>query len=347
MKYAVLAGDRQFEIKETETFPVKANPLIRVTHTSVCGTDFSYWKEGGKHVGLVIGHEYSGIIEDPGTSGLFQKGDRVAGYTQNVYNEACGHCEACMNDDPEHCDNRKVHHWKGGDMTHPGSYSQLTTWFAHSTYKLPDHVDNEAASLIEPFSVALHAVKVGEIKAGDKVLILGGGIIGLAVSEWCRIYGAAEITLTEINPVKIEKIKGFGVVDHVLKADAPDLQEQLAAISGDGYDVCFDCVGFANVIQTGLDALKKDFYMRFVGLALPHRMVEMDYDALVLRQVRFLGSKGHVYEEFCAVARAVAEGRLDVAKYITKRIKFSELQKGFEEYAASGEEIKAVIVMDE
>ena len=84
MKYAVLAGDRQFEIKEADTFVVRDNPLIRVTHTSVCGTDFSYWKEGGKHVGLVIGHEYSGIIEDPGTSGLFQKGDRVAGYTQNV-----------------------------------------------------------------------------------------------------------------------------------------------------------------------------------------------------------------------------------------------------------------------
>ncbi len=346
MKYAVLVEDEKFEIREGK-LNVKRNPIIKVTHVGVCGTDLSYWKEGSKHKELNIGHEYSGIIEDPGTTGLFKKGDRVAGYTQNVFNEPCGHCEHCLNDDFDNCINRKVYTWKGGDFTHPGAYSQYTTWFPNSIFKLPDSIDLEEAALIEPFAVGLHAVLLTEMKPEDKVLILGGGIIGLAISEWVKLYGASEITITEMNKEKIKIIKGFGIVDHVVASDAEDIDEQLQIVSKGGYDVIFDCTGIASAIDTGLRALKQEFKKKFTAVGLPHNKIPVDYERIVLKEIIFKGSKGHIYNEFKTVARIVADKKINVKKYITTKIKLSELQAGYEGLKSRrGADVKAIIEID-
>ena len=90
MKYAVLSGNERFEIREGE---LKSNgcAVLQVTHVGVCGTDTSYWHEGERYRGVVIGHEYSGVVVAPGTNRALKPGDRVAGYTQNVFQEPCGH----------------------------------------------------------------------------------------------------------------------------------------------------------------------------------------------------------------------------------------------------------------
>ena len=344
MKYAVLTGNKQFEIREGECKSDGKAVVIRVTHIGVCGTDMGYWHEGEKYPGVVIGHEYSGIVEDPGCNEELKKGDRVAGYTQNVYNEACGHCEACLSGDSEHCTNRKVFTWKGGELGHPGAYSELTTWFPHSVVKLPDNVSNEEGAMAEPFAVGLHAVQLSDVKPNDKVLILGGGIIGMTCAEWCRTYGAGEITVTEINPQKMENIRAYGTVDHVVKADAPDLHEQLMEISGGGYDLVIDCAAIPSALKAGMDALKPEMFMRLTCVGLPHSQFTIDYEHLVLKQVICRGSKGHNIDEFKTVINAMASGRLSVGKYVTRRIKLAEVQAGFEAIdAARGLDTKVII----
>ena len=212
MKYAVLSGNERFEIREGE---LKSNgcAVLQVTHVGVCGTDTSYWHEGERYRGVVIGHEYSGVVVAPGTNRALKPGDRVAGYTQNVFQEPCGHCEACLAGDWDHCTNRRVFTWKGGELGHPGAYSQYTTWFPHSLVKLPDNVTNEEGAMAEPFAVGLHAIQVSQVKPNDRVLILGGGIIGMSCAEWARTFGASEITVSELNPQKREIIRGYQVAD--------------------------------------------------------------------------------------------------------------------------------------
>ena len=345
MKYALLAGTRRFEMCEGE-LRVRGNPVIKVTHAGVCGTDLSAWKAGDEYAGLIIGHEYAGVIEEPGTSGLFQKGDRVAGYTQNVLAEACGHCAACLAGTFERCDNRVVRTWKGGEPEHPGAYSEYTTWFSRSIHKLPDSLGLDEAALIEPFAVGLHAVMLSGLLPGDKVLVLGGGIIGLAVTEWARHYGAASVAITEMNKQKAGIIQRFGIVDAVFAAGAPDEAAHLLDASDGGYDIVFDCVGQASAVNTGIAALKKAFGKTLVAVALPRDPQAIDYRELVLRQVLLKGSKGHTYSEFLAVARAAADKKLDMRKYISKRIRFADVQKGFEEIDASGGEVvKAILEM--
>ena len=160
--------------------------MLQVTHVGVCGTDTSYWHEGERYRGVVIGHEYSGVVVAPGTNRALKPGDRVAGYTQNVFQEPCGHCEACLAGDWDHCTNRRVFTWKGGELGHPGAYSQYTTWFPHSLVKPPDNVTNEEGAMAEPFAVGLHAIQVSQVKPNDRVLILGGGI------DWHELRGVGQ-----------------------------------------------------------------------------------------------------------------------------------------------------------
>ncbi len=343
MKYAVLTGNESFEIREGDLVS-NGCAVLKVTHIGVCGTDMSYWKEGERYQGVVIGHEYSGIVVDPGTNQDLKPGDRVAGYTQNVYNEPCGHCEACLAGDHDHCTNRKIYTWKGGELGHPGAYSQYTTWFPHSLVKLPDNVSNEEGAMAEPFAVGLHAIQISQVRPNDKVLILGGGIIGMTCAEWARTFGAGEITVTEINPEKMEIIRGYGVADHVVKADAPDLDEQLQAISGGGYDLVIDCAGIPSALQTGINALKKEFYMRVTSVGLPHTQFLIDYEHIVLKQVILRGSKGHNFDEFKTAINAISTGRISVKKYVSRRIKLEEVQAGFEAIkAARGLDTKVII----
>lgn len=346
-RYAVLVGDRQFEMREGDFRVAPTHPILKVTHVGVCGTDLSYWKNGSDYKEMIIGHEYAGVIEDPGNSGLYQAGDRVVGYTQNQFGEPCGHCEACLAGKPELCTGRVVGHWKGGDLNQPGAYSQYTTWFPKSMFKLPEGISLEEAAIIEPFAVSLNAVKTSDVQPGDKVLILGGGLIGLAVSEWVKLFGASEVTITELSASKQELIRGFGIADHVVAADAPDILEQLREISQGGYDMVFDCVGVASAINVGIDALKKEFCKKFIGIALPHGNISINYRELVFRKTIFLGSKGHTFGGFGAVMRAIASGNINVKKYISRTIPFSDLQAGFESIeAAHGADVKVVVEME-
>ena len=164
--------------------------------------------------------------------------------------------------------------------------------------------------MAEPFAVGLHAIQVSQVKPNDRVLILGGGIIGMSCAEWARTFGASEITVSELNPQKREIIRGYQVADHVVAADAPDLEQQLLDISGGGYDLLIDCVGVPSAFNTGLRALKPEFYMRATAVGLPHAQFPLDYERLVLKQVLLRGSKGHNFDEFKTVINAMASGRI-------------------------------------
>ena len=346
MKYAMLADNELFEIKETPSLKNNGLPVVKVAYVGVCGTDISYWKHGGRYKGIIPGHEYTGVIVDPGREKFFQVGDCVVGYTQNVRHEYCGHCGPCLAGDFVGCTNRKVALWKGGELNHPGAYSEYTTWFPHSLYKLPEGADLEEAALTEPLTVGFHAVGIAEVKRDDKVLILGGGMAGIAVAEWCRLRRAGEITVIEANREKVERLRSLHVGDHVVPAGEDRIDDILAELSRGGYDIVFDCAGNEEAINMGIRALKKEPYKKFIALALPYKPISVDYTTIVLQQIIVRGSKGHVYGEFTAVARTIAAGEIDVKKYITKVIPFADIQRGFEALKAGGnKEIKAVVKM--
>lgn len=341
-KRAKLIGKQKFVVEQVPFSKVNGNPIVKVTHVGVCGSDVHYWEEGEctDQGGVVLGHEYTGIIEDPGIS-VFQKGDRILGYTQNPYAEHCGWCEKCLNGKFEQCTNRIVRIALGCEPEHPGAYSEYLTWYPSAMWKLPDNVDSDEAALVEPAAVALHAVGLSEIRPGAKVLVIGGGIIAQCIAEWARTFGAEKIVMTEMNPTKIQKIREFGVVDVVLKADDPELKEKLIARAPEGYDLFFDVVAAEKPLNLAISLLKRGGIGVLVGLSF--HPVKVDLYQTVVFQKRLQGSKGHTPEDFKAVLRALAAGKINLKKYISRRITLDDVQQTFESIKQSGDDFKVLI----
>lgn len=345
-KHAVLKGNKQFEIETVDFPPVNGSPIIRVVNVGICGSDTHIWAMGSnpEFLGLTPGHEYSGIIVEPGNSGL-SVGDRVVGYTQNPENDPCGTCEACLRGDFDNCTKRKVNVALGCRREHPGAYSEYITWYPHAVFKLPDNVSFEEAAMIEPSAVGLHAVKRSGIQPGAKVLVMGGGIIGCVCADWCRAFGADYIMLSDISPEKREVLKKLNVADEILAAEDEDLADQILAKFPDGIDVVMDCCCFDPTVALGLKVLKRDGTM--VGVGVSRKQVSLDIYDLVMLQKKIIGSKGHVADEFKQVLQMLSEGKISLKRFVTAKYPLDEVQTAFEDYRTNQANIKVMIDVTE
>jgi L-iditol 2-dehydrogenase len=160
--------------------------LLRVTVTGVCGSDLHTYLDG--RIGdtelkapLVLGHEFAGVIESTG--------QRVAVDPA----QPCHRCDLCEQGHPNLC--RRLHFC--GLFPDDGSLRQFMAVPAHTCFPVPDTIDDEAAAMLEPLGVALHATDLAKIRVGDRVAILGAGPIGLLLIQTAKLAGAGEVFVSE------------------------------------------------------------------------------------------------------------------------------------------------------
>lgn len=321
MKSLVKTAQKVLEIREEPTpKPNGYDAIVRVTHCGICGTDVHIW-EGEDRVGLVMGHEFSGVIEEPGQSD-FKPGDRVMVQPYSPYS-AYGMLGL-----------RDI---AGGFATHLVQDPKYLI-------KLPDAVGNEAGALIEPMTVGYNAVLRTHIQVNDKVLIMGTGIIGLASAEYARLAGAETIVLVGVKEEKNKKLAAMGIADHVLGAKDPDIKEKLMAITGGvGFDRVIECVGVRSAVQLCFEVAKPEGHVSWVGMA---------YDAMPIaiypilkNQLTLQGVYGGVMEYSNEVIRDISKGRVRTDHLITSRIALDQVQQKMTDMIEGrAQDIKVMIV---
>jgi len=185
MKCVKIIDKRKFGVEE-ENDPVSKNGSVvfNVTACGICGSDIHYW-DNGEPKGLIMGHEFAGIVIDPGSRSDLKIGDRITGLPISP----CGVCRACKSGNPQYC---KFTWTKavGLSLTNSGGYSEISSCRSDMVKKLPDSISDDAASMVEPSAVSLHAVNLANMKGGENVLIIGAGIIGLMCAEFAKLKGA-------------------------------------------------------------------------------------------------------------------------------------------------------------
>ena len=181
MKAVAIKDVKKFEIKEiSEPVADGKKVIVEVTKTGICGSDIHYWVNG-EPKGLVMGHEFVGVVVDPGDRLDLVKGDRVTALPISP----CGECEACRNGDVQFCPKT----WSeaiGLSIDNPGGLTKKIAVRSDMVLKVPDNMKDEEAAMVEPISVGLHAAHLGRIAVGDDVLVIGAGIIGLASAEFAK-----------------------------------------------------------------------------------------------------------------------------------------------------------------
>ena len=192
MKGIYLTGPNNFSLQElNDPEPGKNDALIKVRMAGICGSDVHLLRGRNPFAAypLVPGHEYMGeILQAPKGRGL-RKGDRVTVFPE----VGCGKCPACKEGRLVHCPEFKF----VGVRMPGGCFCEKLAVPCDRVIKLPKAMKAEEGAMVEPAAVAVHAVQRGGVKRGDRVVVIGGGTIGLLTAQAARAFGASKIVVSE------------------------------------------------------------------------------------------------------------------------------------------------------
>ncbi len=325
MRAVCLDDKRKLAVAEVTTPQADGEKvLIKVSSVGICGSDIHIWEQGQRK-GLIMGHEFSGTVVDAGAlKDSLSIGDRVTVLPLNP----CGECEPCKKGNSKGCLNALA---ACPGITAPGAYADYYLARPDMVRKLPDNISDEEATLIEPSAVALRAIRMAGVKPGDKVLVAGGGVIGLLSAAFARIAGASYIALTEANPLRGENAKKMGDVDEVFDGTDEQLVPKLAQASGGGFDYFIDCVGIAPVINTGIMALKKGGKLMLLGIN--YAPVPISGLMAVIKEIELKGSIGYD-QEFDMVINLMSKQILKTERFISDTIGLDGVQAAFEKLSS-------------
>lgn len=260
MKRATMTAPGQIEITQAAIpSPGPGEVLLRIQRIGVCGSDIHVFH--GKHpytsYPVVQGHEFSALIEavGPSVSGL-APGDKVTALPQIV----CGRCPPCLRGDEHICDVLRVQGFQA-----PGCAQQLWVTAASKVVKLPDSFSFEQGAMVEPVSVAVHAIaRAGEVR-GRRAVVLGAGPIGNFVAQAARAAGA-EVLLTDLSDHRLDVARRCGL-PHTSNAGTETLAVAARRVFGDrGFDLAFECVGVEATLTAATENLAKGGTLVIVGV---------------------------------------------------------------------------------
>lgn len=323
MKCVSISGERSFVLKEMEV-PVSkdGSVVIEVKSCGICGSDIHYW-ENGQPIGLVMGHEFAGTVVDPGSRKDLQKGDRVTGLPISP----CGKCDACRSGNVQYCSET----WAeavGLALTNPGGYAEYTSCRPDMIRKIPGNVSFDAACMVEPAAVALHAINLANIKVGDRVLIIGGGVIGLLSAEFARLAGADYIAILETNKKRGRKAVSYGKINEFYDATKEDSIPNLMTKTNGGFDKVIECCGSSPAVSEALMTVRPGGTIVLVGVS--SEPVTTPLVVGVMREVTIQGAIAYTPSEFDICLNLIASKKLNVTKYVDDLVPLEAAQESFE-----------------
>jgi (R,R)-butanediol dehydrogenase / meso-butanediol dehydrogenase / diacetyl reductase len=236
MRAAALTGSGEFEIVQlNDPTPGAGELILRVQACGICGSDLKSYKRFP--AGAVLGHEFCGEVVALG-AGVehWHTGDFAA----SLPLRSCRHCRWCLGGEPAHCEKVDLLGLGGSS----GAFAEYVRVAAATSVPIGRDLGAYGA-LVEPLAVGLHTVTAAELRPEERVLIIGGGNVGAAVTTWSRRFGVGEIVVSDPSLARRDGAIDFGATtSHDPAGGAPE----------GCFDVVFECVGMPGVIQSAIDA---------------------------------------------------------------------------------------------
>lgn len=317
MRAAVLHGANTMRVESFSQPELKPGMvLLRVRRAGICGSDLHYFEHGycGAFVPtqpFILGHEFTAEVAAVG-DGV----DAVKAGAHVTVNpaRACGFCEYCKSGRGNLC--RKTIMLGSASTTPPtdGAFADFVTVRADQCHALPASINDEIGVMLEPFAVALHAVKRAGVVSGKRVLVTGGGPVGLLAAMTAKTFGATPVAVSDVIATRRETASKFGA-DVTLDPTAKNLAEQVREIAGDGFDVVFEASGAPPALRQAFDLVRPGGTIVQIG-TLGTADIPLPANQLMVREINFIGSMryGNVFDE---AIRLVAAGRIDLRPLVS------------------------------
>ncbi|WP_432542710.1 2,3-butanediol dehydrogenase [Kineococcus sp. SYSU DK002] len=334
MKAARFHGRKDIRVEDVPEPGVRPGTVkIDVAWSGICGTDLHEYLEGpifvphpghphpltGEEPPVTLGHEFSGTVSEigEGVEG-FSVGDAVVVEPFFV----CGRCAPCRAGNYNVCVDMGFIGLAGGG----GGLAEKVVVDARWVHAVGD-VPLDQAALIEPLSVAHHAVARSGAQAGDVAVVGGAGPIGLLVAAVLKGLGVTTV-LVELTRARKEKALSTGVADHVLDPSRDDVKARVLELTGGvGADTAFECAGVDPVLDLCLDVVKPVSVV--VNVSIWGHPATVDMTKLVNKEIDLRGIIGY-RRDHPETIELVRSGRIDLAPFITGRIALDDLvEQGF------------------
>jgi (R,R)-butanediol dehydrogenase/meso-butanediol dehydrogenase/diacetyl reductase len=306
MTAAVYVGDGRIEVEQVPVpEPRPGELLVTVSECGICGSDLHLVLDRYARPGAILGHEWSGIVAAAADAGAgWAGGERV------VFNPSpgCGRCRPCRRGRPSVCAHRAPSDMR--DMR--GAFAQYITVPAANTLRIPDSLGTRAAALVEPTAIALHAVQLADVEPEDRVLVTGGGPVGLIIVAVLRARGVEDITVSE--PVAVRRAQALLV--GASRTVAPDQLEDPppGGTVSVPYAVAFECSGRADAAERALGQLDYAGVLVFVGTG--SEPTPVNHNRMIILELTAVGTFNYSADGFQPALDLLDSGTMPIEALI-------------------------------
>jgi len=310
------------EFRERRLPSLQSNQvLVKVKAASICGSDLHIFK--GKHpsapLPAAVGHELCGEIIRVGREvARVQEGDRVAIEPVIV----CGKCHFCQRGEYHLCLNISFQYRQG-----QGGFTPYFVAEERWVHKLPANISDAQGALLEPLSVAVHAVRRSGLQFGQTSAVFGAGAIGLLLLRVIRQAGGGDCFVVDLQPHRLETAQMLGGIP-LNNREVDVLKYIYAATASLGVDRSFEAVGIAPTLVQSLQVLKKGATAILVGI-FEEPAVNIPANLFVQREITLTGSQGYCWD-FPRAIELVESGKVQLQPLITHSLPLESLQQAFD-----------------
>jgi len=288
MKALVLKDYKRFAYEEVPTpTPAADEVLVAVKACGICGSDVHGMdgSTGRRRPPIIMGHEASGVIADVGKDVTSWKtGERVT-FDSTIY---CGRCHYCLRGDVNLCDKRRVLGVSCEDYRQHGAFAEYVAIPQRILYRAPDSLPFEHAALVEPFSIALHAVRRAPPDINGSVVVVGAGMIGLALVQVLSETGCGSLIVVDVAGDRLQLAQESGAT-HTINPAKENAGEKIFTLTqGRGADLAIEAVGAPPTVDLALRCLRKGGIATLVGNVSPK--IEFPLQIAVTRELTIHGS---------------------------------------------------------
>ncbi|MBI3945945.1 MAG: zinc-dependent alcohol dehydrogenase family protein [Armatimonadetes bacterium] len=335
MRAAVIERPLAARVEERDVPEIgPADVRVRVAACGVCGTDAHIFHGGFRaQYPVVPGHEFAGEVAAAGADvAHVRPGDRVA-VDPNIH---CGVCPYCRRGRIHLCENLTA---LGVNI--PGGFQEFCRVPAQQAYRLPETLSFAEAAFAEPLACCVHGMDRARIQAGDTVVVLGAGTIGLLMLQLARLEGARRVVVSEPAEAKADLARRLGA-DVVVNPLRTDLHALVRDQTGIGADVVIECVGSPRTVAQALALPRRGGRVLLFGVNPKDAEVPIRPYDIFLNELAVIGSYINPYTHARAIA-LIADGRVRVRELVTHRFALADFPAALALAAGPGAAVKVLV----
>ena len=323
MKAVVLSAVNKLAIAEVEKpKPGPKECLVKVLACGICGTDrHIYHGEYPSAKPVILGHEFGGVIEEVGSNSKFKVG-QVVSVDPNI---VCGTCPDCVAERTAFCPDLTA---LGVNIN--GGLAEYVLTPDSQIYPVKADLNPLHLAFIEPLACSIRGLDLANLKGGEKVAVLGGGVIGLLVVQLAKLAGASEIVLITRQKFRRDvalKIGATRVID-------PNSEDVNTAVTN--MDVVFECAGAVETFKQAQNISRRGGSVIVLGLTASDVTLEVNPFNIVVNELRIQGSFLNPLTQARA-AELVESGKLNLDILISKVVDLAGVQAILDAPPAEGD----------